>query len=290
MCASINTQTLQDADRLGRTRELLSRSIARMSSGSRIISASDDPAGVGLAEKLSAQNQRVEAATTNVQNSVSFVQSVDGFLSGIGNVLGRMSELAMLASDPMKNAGDIALYQEEFSQLQQQIRNTVGGNTSDIGGTYNITKPLGTFNGKVLFGAGTGTVIATGQTATQRLTIPPTNLRDGAMVQIFSQNSSGVFGLTVSDPTAQQKLAAAATEIGQERATLGAVGSRLELVSSSLVADGEGLTAAISKIRDVDVAAESTHLTKMNLLAESGTAMLAQANQSPRSVLKLLAE
>lgn len=287
----IDTQTLRDAQFLSRTRDLLSRSISRLSSGSRNVSASDDPAGTSLAEKLSAQNLRIGAAATNVQNAVSFVQSVDGFLGGMGDLLNRMSELAILAKDPMKNAGDIALYQEEFSQLQTQIRTTIGGSTAEIGGTSAIAKPMGSFNGKVLFGANpSGTVIATGQAATQRLTIPETNLRDGAMLQVFQQDVAGAFTLDVTDPTAIDTITSALGEIGDERATLGAIGSRLDLVAGTLTTESESLTKTISKIQDVNVATESTRLAKYNMLNESATAMLTQATQSSRSVLRLLGE
>jgi flagellin len=285
----LNTQALHDAQFLGRTRDLLSRSIARLSSGSRTVTASDDPAGISLSEKLSAQNLRVNAASANVQNAVSFVQSVDGYLKGMGDLLSRMSELAILSNDPMKNAGDIALYQQEFAQLQTQVRNTIGGDTADIGGLYNISKPFGRFNGTVLFGANpSGTVIATGQASTQRLTIPETNLRDGAMLSIFQQNGAGVFTLSVTDSTAISSITSALGEIGDERATLGAIGSRLDLVGHSLTTEGESLTATISKIRDVDVATESTRLAKYNLLNQGATSMLTQSMQSSQSVLQLL--
>lgn len=285
----INTRTIQDARNISRMNVLLERSIARLSSGSRMVSASDDPAGTALAEKLSAQNLRVNAASTNVQNAVSFLQSVDGFLNGMGDLLGRMSELAILANDPMKNAGDIELYQKEFEQIQTQIRNTIGGTTTEIGGTTGIPKPMGSFNGKVLFGPNpAGTVIATGQASTQRLTIPETNLRDGAMLSIFQQDSSGAFTLNVNDAAAIGNINAALGEIGDERSTLGAVGSRLELVASALTSEGESLTATVSKIRDVDVATESTRMAKYDLLTQSGTAMLTQATQSTKSVLRLL--
>jgi flagellin len=285
----INTQILQDARNISRMNSLLDRSIARLSSGSRMVSASDDPAGAALSEKLSAQNLRVSAASTNVQNAVSFTQSVDGFLNGMGDLLGRMSELAILAKDPLKNAGDLALYQQEFEQLQTQIRNTIGGDTADIGGTYNITKPFGTFNGRALFGANpSGIVIATGQASTQRLTIPETNLRDGAMLSMFQQDASGVFTMSVTDAAAIGNINSAISEIADERSTLGAVGGRLELVASALASEGESLTSTVSKIRDVNVATESTRMAKYDLLTQSGTAMLTQATQSSRSVLRLL--
>jgi len=286
----LNTQTLQNTRFLTRTTELLNRSISRLSSGSRLVSASDDPAGTSLAAKLSAQNMRVGAASTNVQNAVSFVQSVDGFLGGMGKLIDRMSELAILAKDPMKNADDLALYQKEFKQLQTQLRTTVGGTTAEIGGTQNIDKPLGTFNGRVLFGANpSGITVATGQASTQRLIIPETNLRSGAMLQIIQQDASGAFTMDVTDPTAVGTLTSGIGQMGDERATLGAIGSRLDLVAGSLSTESEGLSSALSKIRDVDVATESTRVAKYNLLNQSGTSMLTQATQSTRSVLQLLA-
>lgn len=287
--ANVNTQALFNARNLDRNQQLLGRSLTRLSSGARMVSPADDAAAVGLSEKLTAQNRRVQAAMTNVQNTISFVQAVDGFIDGMGEVLSRMSELAVLAGDPLKNAGDIQLYRIEFSQLQGQLRNTVGGSTAEIGGTANVTKPLGRYNGTELFGANAaGTVVATGHASTQRLTIPETNLRDGAMAQIIQQDASGNFLLDLTDPTAFAKITAAMTDLGDERATLGSIAGRLDLVAGSLVTESENLTAAISGILDVDVAAETTRLTKYQMLTQSGAAMLTQASQNPRSVLKLL--
>jgi flagellin len=287
--ANVNTQSLFNARTLDRNQQLLGRSLTRLSSGARLVTPADDAAAIGLSEKLTAQNRRVQAASINVQNAISFVQAVDGFLGGMGTVLSRMSELAVLAGDPLKNANDIQLYRIEFSQLQAQLRNTIGGSTAEIGGTANVVKPLGRYNGLELFGANpSGTIVATGHSSTQRLTIPQTNLRDGAMAQIIMQDASGNFLLDLTDATAFQEITAAVTDLGDERATLGSIGGRLELVAGSLVTEGENLTAALSNILDVDVAAETTRLTKYQMLTQSGAAMLTQATQSPRSVLKLL--
>jgi Flagellin and related hook-associated proteins len=289
MSATVQTQLARDADFLGRTRELLSRSISRLSSGNRLVSASDDPAGNSLAEKLSAQKLRLAAASTNVQNAVSFVQSVDGFLSGMGNLLNRMSELAVLAKDPMKNAGDIELYQLEFQQLQTQIRNTIGGSTADIGGTQDISRPMGSFNGRELFGANPdGLAVATGQAATQRMIIPETNLREGPMLSIFQQDASGQFTLSVTDPAAVDTIVQSLAQIADHRATLGGVGSRLELVAKGITTERENLTSAISKITDIDVATESTRIARIGMLAEAATAMLTQGTKTQESVLRLL--
>jgi flagellin len=260
-----------------------------LSSGSRIVVPSDDSAGVGRAEKLSAQNKRVQAAMTNVQNATSFAQTSDGFMSKMSDMLSRLSELSRYASDVMKNPSDLALYQSEFSSLQQQLRQTIGGSTSEIGGTTGVAKPLGMFNGNTLFGANPGGMtIATGPSPGDNITIPETNLRDGAMNQIINQDSSGNFTLSVTDPTAVQKITDAIDDLAGERANLGGVQSRLQLAASTLTVEGENLTSAISRIQDVDVAEESTRLSKYNILNQSGAAMLSQANQAPQAVLKLL--
>lgn len=382
-----NIQAIVAARNLNHSQEMLGRSLSRLSSGSKIVNPSDDAAGLAVSEKLDAQNKRVRAAGTNVQNAISYVQTSDGFMSGMTKILSRMSELALLAKDVTKNSDDIALYQQEFQALQDQLRQTIGGTTDQIGGTADITTPLGAFNGIKLFGddsssvpsvtAGTytpglnmtigsgaiigdgaefgdnvivgagarigdgaevgddveiganayvapgvvignnvtiqpgaqvltgpipdGTVIGAtsdpttsgltvtvGQAVGQTMTIPQINLRDGDMGAIIQQDSSGVYVLDVTSPDAIESITAAIQDVANERALLGASQSRLELASQTLQVEFENLEAAISRIRDVDVATETTQYAKYNILVQSGTAMLSQANQSPQSVLQLL--
>jgi flagellin len=122
----------------------------------------------------------------------------------------------------------------------------------------------------------------------QTMTIPQTNLRDGAVGAIIHQDGSGNYTAGLTDTTATAAITAAIQDVANERASLGASQSRLELATTTLQVEYENLTSAISSIRDVDVAQESTQLAKFNILVQSGTAMLAQANQTPQSVLKLL--
>ena len=187
------------------------------------------------------------------------------------------------------NEEAVATYESEFKQIQDQLRVTVGGTTAEIGGTYDITKPLGSFNGNVLFGANpAGMTIAVGQAAGQTLTLPENNLRNGAMLQIIQQDSSGNYLLNVSDPTSLAKANAAIQDLSDERATVGAFDSRLTNIANSLTTEGQNLSSTLSRIQDVDVAAESTRLTKYQLLAQGSTAILAQANQTPKAALQLL--
>lgn len=284
-----NIQAIAAARNLNHSQEMLGRSLTRLSSGSKIVNPSDDAAGLAVSEKLDAQNRRVKAATTNVQNAISYVQTADGFMSGMTNILSRMSELAILAKDVTKNDTDVALYQEEFRALQDQLRATIGGTTAEIGGAADVDSPLGAFNGITLFGPNSaGLTVTIGQAVGQDMTIPESNLRQGAMLGIIDQDGSGVYSLSVTDADAIGKITAAIQHVATERAGLGASQSRLELAAKTLQVEYENLGAAISRIRDVDVAEESTRYAKYNILVQSGTAMLAQANQTPQSVLKLL--
>ncbi len=286
------THALASAQHLNRTNETLGRSLSRLSSGSKIVKPSDDAAALAAAEKLGAQNRRVAAAGTNVQNAISYVQTSDGFMNSMGKSLSRLSELAILAQDATKNPADVDLYRREFDALRDQLRQTIGGTTAQIGGTSGVTDPLGTFNGIVLFGddagSATGLELLVGQGADQTLTLPRANLRDGAMGDLIRQDGAGAYVLDLMSPGVIDALNAATGDLSDERAGLGAVQSRLELIFSTLQIERENLDAAVSRISDVDVATESTQLAKYNILMQSGTAMLSQANQTPQSVLQLL--
>ncbi len=284
-----NIQAIAAARNLNSSQEMLGRSLTRLSSGSKIVNPSDDAAGLAVSEKLDAQNRRVKAATTNVQNAISFVQTADGFMSGMTKILSRMSELAILAKDVTKNGTDIALYQEEFGALQDQLRATIGGTTAEIGGSTGVATPLGAFNGITLFGANaTGLVVTIGQAVGQDMTVGASNLRDGSMLNIINQDGSGVYALNLTASSAIGDITAAIQDVATERAVLGASQSRLELAATTLQVEYENLSSAISRIRDVDVAEESTKFARYNILVQSGTAMLAQANQTPKTVLQLL--
>jgi len=261
----------------------------RLSSGSKIVNPSDDAAGLAVSEKLDAQNRRVRAATTNVQNAMSFVQTADGFMSGMTKILSRMSELAILAKDVTKNASDVDLYQQEFSALQDQLRDTIGGTTAEIGGSADVDTPLGAFNGITLFGSNaSGLTVTIGQAVGQEMVVGDSNLRQDAMLNIIQQDSSGVYTLGLADVGVIGEITDAIQQVATERASLGAASSRLEIAATTLQVEYENLGSAISRIRDVDVAEESTKYAKYNILVQSGTAMLAQANQTPSTVLQLL--
>jgi flagellin len=283
---NINNQTLNDARNLGRINDLLGASLVELSGGT--VALTSDPAAIGAVSKLNAQNKRAQAAATNVQNAASYVQSSDSFMKSISSVLGRMSELSQYATDSTKSSGDVSLYQVEFKQLQDQLRETIGGTTAEIGGTTDIDKPLGTFNGVVVFGPSAGISVASGSNAGHDIVIPETNLRKGAMLAMFQQDAAGNYTFSITDPAASQKITDAIGDLATNRSILGGVSRRLDLAAQSLAVESQNITSAVSGIQDVDVATASTRLSKLNILIASGTAMLSQANQSPKSVLQLL--
>jgi flagellin len=281
MIINTNSAATSAARNLSRNQEMLNKALNRLSSGSKIVQPSDDAAGLAVSEKMYAQSRRLHAANTNVQNAKSYIQTADGFMSSMSKVLARMSELAMMARDVTKNPGDIALYQTEFQALQQQLRDTIGGGT--------VASPLGTFNGIELFGPNaTGLSVTIGEGAGQTMSITENNLRDGDMAAILAQGSPPAFDISVTSAAVADLVIAAIEDVATERATLGAAESRLDVASTTLAIEAQNIEAAISRIRDVDVASESTELAKHNILVQSGTAMLAQANQLPQSVLRLL--
>lgn len=282
-----NIQAIAAARNLNRSQDMLGRSLNRLSSGSKIVDPSDDAAGLAVSEKLDAQNKRVKAASTNVENAISYTQTSDGFMSGMTKILSRMSELGLLAQDVTKNSTDVALYQKEFTALQDQLAQTIGSSTGS-------STPLGQFNGITLFGSdstnnnGAGLAVTVGQAVGQTMTIPQINLRDGAMGSLIATDSAGNYTLSLTSTGAIASITAGIQDVATERASLGASQSRLELASSTLQVEYENLSSAISRIRDVDIADESTQYARYSILVQSGTAMLAQANQTPQSVLKLL--
>ena len=289
--STINTNlaALNSAMALDRNQDLLNDSIERLSSGSAIVNPGDNPAGVAVSDSLASDNNLLTAASTNVQNALSYAQTSDGFMSTMSSVLSRMSELATEVEDPTKNASDDSQYELEFSSLQDQLRTMIGGSAAAIGGTT-VASPSGTFNGTTLFGstATGGTTVEVGDAADETITIPDVNLQSGAMLSLIQQDSSGNYTLDAATAGAITTITNAIDQVGSGRATMGAAESRLSLTASSLTVQQQNISSAISSISDVNVATESTMLAKYNILVQSGASMLAQANQDPNAVLKLI--
>ncbi|MDQ8182313.1 flagellin [Pelagicoccus sp. SDUM812005] len=283
MVINTNTNAVEAASSLQRSSAMLSKSLARLSSGSKIINPSDDAAGLAVSEKLEAQNARVLAARTNTQNAMSMLHTTDGFLQGMMQTLNRMSELSMMTRDITKNDSDKALYTQEFDQLKDQLRSVVGANEP----AWTIDgEPIGTFNGISLFGDRGDLPTVVGATGDQFMNIPAMNLKDSD--SYFAQLLTDSNGLSVAGTSTIAHLTATIQEIAENRSEIGSLQSRLEFVDTQLVTQSQNLESANSRIRDVDVAEESTRLAKYQILVQSGTSMLTQANSLPETVLRLL--
>lgn len=266
MIINTNITAEVSAHNLQTSQANLSKSLARLSSGSRIINPADDAAGLAVSSRLDAQVGRIRAAQDNVSNAVSFTQTQDGYLKKIAKALDRMSELTILAQDVTKSDADRTLYQSEFSQLSAYISSAA---TKD-------------FNGVSLFSSNNldVTLDSEGNTFTM------VGIDLGRSVYTEALNSSVT--TTAAARAALTAVKAAINQISEDRATIGAYQSRLNSTAEQLTVSKENLTAASSRIRDVDVAQEATEFAKQNILVQSGTAMLAQANALPQSALRLL--
>jgi flagellin len=231
------------------------------------VNPADDAGGLAVSMKLSAAAKRSGAAASNIGNSVSFLQSQDGVLKVTGKVLDRMSELKTLYSDPTKNSSDLANYDSEFTALQSELKSLTGEK----------------FNGVALFGS-TDLSVNVSEDGGQSVALQGRDLA-GSAAGVGALTSSSVDSLgdiNLSDIT--DAIQSTATF----RAQNGAEQSRLGFASEVLTVNKANLEAANSRISDVDVAEESTQLARWNILVQSGTAMLAQANQSSQVALRLL--
>jgi flagellin len=247
----------------------LTKSLARLSSGSKITSPEDDSAGLAVSMKLTAQMGRIDAATNNVGNAISFNQTQDGYLQKVGDALNRMSELAVLAQDITKSTGDRALYDQEFQTLEKYI--------TDVG-----TKD---FNGVSLFD---GTVLnVTVDSEANLYQMGGVNLNNASYTTLATDSIASLTGAN-SATKALGDVKDAINKLAADRASLGAHIETLTMYGDQLGTLKNNLSSANSRIMDVDVAQESTRYAKYNILVQSGTAMLAQANALPQSVLKLL--
>ena len=255
------------SNNLAASNDMLQKSMNRLSSGSKIVNPADDAGGLAVSMKLSAAAKRSGAAASNIGNSVSFLQSQDGVLKVTGKVLERMGELKTLYADPTKNSDDLANYDSEFVALKDELDSLTDNK----------------FNSVALFGSGSLSVTVS-EDGGSSVTITAKDL---------ASTSDGVGALTGSTITSLADIdltdiTDAIQSVATFRAQNGAEQSRLGFAQEVLTVNKANLESANSRIIDVDVAAESTQLARWNVLVQSGTAMLSQANQSAQVALKLL--
>jgi len=284
-----NTASMSAAYNLSNTNVNLQRSLNRLSSGSRINSSFDDAGGLAVSMKLSASIRRTEATQANVNNALSFLQTQDGVLKSADKVLSRMAELAQMATDVTKSTNDKALYQTEVDSLKKQLASMM---TEEFNGV-SLFGGTATTDGSIQTSAAILTVV-TSHDGTQEIDITKANLNflqstNGIGAVSSPQTSGGVqLGTQAHATAAIDLLDTAIQNLATLRASNGSEQVRLTFAADMLSVNKTNLEAANGRIMDVDIASESANLARLNILQQAGTAMLAQANQSGQSLLRLL--
>lgn len=266
MVINTNTSALRSARLLSESNSQLAKSLSRLSSGSKLVSPEDDAAGTAVSFRFDAQISRLSAANNNVSNATAFSQTQDGFLQKVATALDRMSELSLLAQDATKSDSDRQLYNKEFSELGSYI--------TDVG-----TKD---FNSVSLFAGNALSVTSD----SEGNTFSATGINLG--VSAYTGATGSNINTTSAASTALTNVKSAITQLATDRATVGANMARLSHTSSQISVMKDNLQAANSRIKDVDVAEESSNFARLNILVQAGTSMLAQANTSPQSALRLI--
>jgi len=275
MAININTNAaseLVQKNLLGNQAKLQT-SFARLSSGLRINSAKDDAAGLAISEHLKSQIRSFNVAERNAGDGISMAQTAEGSLGEVHEILGRMRELAVQASNGPLTSDDRDFLQTEFGSLQSEITRIQGS---------------AKFNGKVLLGASADTI--TLQVGLDAVT------SDQIAVQLGGVSLSAITGASalLTGSTTDNALAALATidsaigNVSTSRSKFGAAMNRLEVAQSSIQTMRLNLSAANSRIRDVDVASETASLSRNQVLTQAGISVLAQANQLPQLAFGLL--
>jgi flagellin len=270
MIINHNINALNAADNLRQTGVQLSASLAKLSSGLRINTAADDASGLAISEGMRAQVNGLNAAQLNAQEGLSAMQTAEGALNVVHTILQRVNYLAVRASnDATLSATDKGLMQSEVSQLTSELDRM----SSTV-----------TFNGKnLLDGSFTGQnlQVAEGSGGANQFAVDITGV---------SLSALGLTGIDVSTSAsaAITLVNSAISTVSGNRGSIGAVMNRLQDTIDNLGVEIQNVTASESRIRDVDMATEMSNLTRLQILQQSGTSALSQANSNPQSVLKLL--
>jgi flagellin len=257
-----NVEALGAHRNLQDTSSKIAKSMERLSSGYRINRAADDAAGLAISERMRSQINGLAQANRNIQDGVSMVQTAEGNLDEVHSMLQRVRELAVQYKNGSLSSSDQAAIQTEVNQLASEIER-IGSSAK--------------FNGITLLATSGAVTFQVGVNDGETITVSTISL--GSTLGTFT-------GL--SNSTAISAIDAAISSVSSARATFGAVQNRLEHSMASTQVYQENLTAAESRVRDVDMASEMVTLTKNQILQQAGTSMLAQANQAPQSILSLI--
>jgi flagellin len=271
--ASLNAQR-----NLNSSQTALSTAMQRLSSGMRVNSAKDDAAGLAIAERMNAQVRGMNVAVRNANDGISLAQTAEGALSKVGDALQRMRELAIQARNATNSSSDKDSLNKEFSELQSEISRVLGGTT---------------FNGQHILGVDATTLtfqIGANTSTDDVINITTENLTTATDIAAITATT------TVIDATATigaiatviDNIDLAIDNVNNTRATFGATQSRFDAIISNLQQSVENQAAARSRIMDADFAAETAAMSRAQILQQAGTAMVAQANQLPQQVMRLL--
>ena len=279
MVVQHNMQAMNANRTLGITTDSQKKVTEKLSSGYKVNRAADDAAGLTISEKMRSQIRGLTQASANAQDGISCVQTAEGALQEVHSMLQRMNELAVKASNGTNTSADRLAIQKEVSALASEITRVAQSTQFN---TLNL------LTGSVFGGDGTTLQVGAADKNEQRITIKISSMTASKL------GVAGTDGKAISvskEDTAREAITAitkAIAKVSAQRSDLGAVQNRLEHTIANLDNVVENTTAAESQIRDTDMAKTMVEYTKNNILAQAGTSMLAQANQSTQNVLSLL--
>ena len=278
MVVQHNMQAMNANRQLGVTTDSQKKVTEKLSSGYKVNRAADDAAGLTISEKMRSQIRGLTQASSNAQDGVSCVQTAEGALAEVHSMLQRMNELAVKASNGTNTSADRLAIEKEVSALSSEISRVAQSTQFN---TLNL------LNGS--FASGKTLQVGTANVDAQRITIKISNMNATTLGVKAGDKTNGISVSTEADAKkAISKITMAIARVSAQRSDLGAVQNRLEHTIANLDNIVENTTAAESQIRDTDMAKTMVEYTKNNILAQAGTSMLAQANQSTQNVLSLL--
>jgi flagellin len=267
-----NVASLQAQKNLSMTQKALASSFTKLSSGYRINTAADDAAGLAISESMKMQIRSFGVAERNANDAISMAQTAEGSLGEVSNILGRMRELAMQGANGALQTSDRGYLDTEFQSLKDEVKRIQGSTT------FNNQQLLQTAASTVNFQVG----INTGSNNIIAITFGNVNL-----AALLSAGSK-VAGTAGNSSLSINTIDAALKTVSTTRAVYGAAMNRLAITTSNLQTISTNTSAANSRIRDVDVAEETSAMSKEQVLAQAGASVLAQANQAPQLAMSLL--
>ncbi|MDQ0248491.1 flagellin [Sphingomonas kyeonggiensis] len=292
---STNTAALRAANASTGANKTLSTAMERLSTGKRINSAKDDAAGLAIASTMTASIRGMTQAVRNANDGISLAQTAEGALNEVTNMLQRVRELAVQSSSGTYSDDDRKNLQAEVTQLTSQIKDVLTNTKFNGNALFQIGKPPADPTDVQADETAAKTFsIQTGSESTDKITISVDALDLGTITGVGADPADADYvaplsiGTSGNADTAQGTVDTALKSVATLRASLGAAQSRLDSVVNNLTTNIANLSDARSRIEDTDYSAETTALAKAQILSQASTAMLAQANQSQQSVLKLL--